>query len=773
MPPIELLDFQRAAADTIAARFLEYASDPVQFGSKKKLHSVPFYQALASITASGKTVILADAVAAIRATLPVAPVVLWLSKGKVVVEQTLVNLSPGGQYHHLLGDFDVHALADYDSDDVAQANAGIVFFATVGTFNQKDKENGTLLVHRCEIDTAERSTWDALGLRLDANATRRPLIIVYDEAHNLTDQQTELLLELEPDAFIGASATMKLPSKLAAEVQQLRQSGRDDTWLTTTVDAKQVADSGLVKNTVYLGGYQAPMEETVNALIAEFKKIERDVKKYNVPGKPKAIYVSNTNVLADGSNEKDNPKRPFAQREAPPILIWRHLTEHHKVPPSQIAVYCSLKFDKAFPPPAGFMLFTGGDSDYYSFTSGDFRHIIFNLSLQEGWDDPSCYLAYIDKSMQSRVQIEQIVGRLLRQPGIEHYPAQRLNTAHFYIRVDKKQVFADSLKAVGKKLKTDAPQIRLIESSPGKAQPVELEPKPVLSVPETALESEDAVSPIEAIMKKMTDYRNDSGSNTIADGSRVVVRRKVGVSSSGEASWETFEQSSTVRARWLFEREVRRKHSGALGVVDRSDGKLDALIGFGSPAAAHIADIATQVVEAYIDNVYISQREQKPYVVGEQKVRLEVAEKFKNSLHKAYDGLNDLEERFAFALDAVGYKWCRNLPRTGYGIPLITLGPTNYFYPDFLVWKDDDVFALDTKGGHLLAEAATRKLLRIDRGNSKTRLFVRLISEGRWSVSADRIDDEGFTIWGVKQDGSRRATQVEDLEDAVARVLKP
>src|SRR5438045_12374 len=126
---IELFDFQQEAADKIADRFLEYYSNPVQHGPKNQLHTVPFFQALASITASGKTVILADAVASIGAGLPVAPVILWLSKGKVIVEQSLANLSAGGKYHHLLGDFDVRTLAEHNVDDVAQASSGIVYFA--------------------------------------------------------------------------------------------------------------------------------------------------------------------------------------------------------------------------------------------------------------------------------------------------------------------------------------------------------------------------------------------------------------------------------------------------------------------------------------------------------------------------------------------------------------------------------------------------------------------------------------------------------------------
>lgn len=770
---IELFDFQQEAADSIADRFLEYYVEPIQFGPKSALRTVPFFQALSGITASGKTVILTSAVATIRAGLPVAPVVLWLSKGKVVVEQSYANLSPGGKYHHLLGNFDVHALAEYDADDVAQASGGVVYFATVGTFNQKDKAEGTLLIYKSDIDTAERSTWDALSERLDAHATRRPLIVVYDEVHNLTDQQTKLLLELDPDGFIGASATLELPALLAAEVQQLRNSGRADEWLITTVDAKRVAHSGLVKNTVLLGGYQTPMEETVNALMADMKKAQKEAKKYSLPGPPKAIYICNTNVLADGTRRKDNPKQPFLQREAPPIIIWRHLTKEHKVPPREIAVYCSLTFDKRFPPPDGFVHFKGGDNDYDEFVSGDFRHIIFNLSLQEGWDDPLCYYAYVDKSMGSRAQVEQAVGRLLRQPGVQHYGAQRLNTAHFYVRVDKRKVFAEVLAAVGKKLQSEAPQIKILERKDGKATAVELDPKGTFEVPETALETEDAIEPIAQLMQQMNDYGNDDGTNTTSEGSRVVIRRKVGSQESGDPIWESFEQTNVVRARWLFEREVKRSHPGALGVVDGADPKLDALVGLGSPAAAHIADIAQKVVHAYVENVSIVQRDEDPFVVGSQMVRVDEADTFKNSVHKCYDGFNDLERPFAKALDKAGVKWARNPSRSGYGIPLISHGRTRTFYPDFLVWKDNNVFAIDTKGQHLIGDAVARKLLRIDpprRG--ATRLFVRLISIGRWTTDVEPIDDEGYTVWGIKQDTNRRVTYVEDLPDVVERVLK-
>lgn len=769
---IDPFEFQREASATIVSRYLDYLADPVITGTKKHPRPVPFFQALSSITASGKTVILADAVSEICSARSPAPVILWLSKGKVVVEQSYNNLLPGGKYHHLLGNMSVRALAQYDTEEVRSEPRPIVYFATVGTFNQKDKESGNLLIYRCDIDTAEQSTWDAIKNRLDPTDARRPLIVVYDEAHNLSDQQVDLLMELEPEAFLLASATMRLPGQLRQDVELLRQHGYGDDWLVTNVDAKAVADSGLVKNTVVLGGYRSPMEETVAQLIEDMREAEDDASKYGLAASPKAIYVSNTNIVAGDANRKDDPKQPFNQRQAPPILLWRYLTEQCGVDPSSIAVYCSLRFVRDFPPPEDFKLFKGGDRDYSDFTAGDYQHIIFNLSLQEGWDDPMCYFAYIDKSMDSRVQVEQVIGRTLRQPQAQHFAAERLNTAHFYIRVDRNQVFADVLDAVEEKLNSEAPEIRVIRKTPNKSRPVELTPRQECEVPGVAVRTEEAIKPIAKLIDQMTDYRNDDGTNTKARGSRSVVRRRVGTTASGEPTWEEFEQSNLVLARWIFTREVRHRHVGALGIAPTSADKFDAWVGLGSNADAHIRQVAQQVVEAYVEHAFLAQKSVDPYTVGPQLVVREDMEKYTNALHEGYDGLNALELEFARALDREGHLWARNLPRSGFGIPLVSLGPTTTFYPDFLVWRDDLVLAIDTKGGHLLAEAAARKLLTIKPSSSSPRLAVRLVSPGTYTKEAELEDRDGFTVWGVRHDGTRRVTQIGTMADVATEVLR-
>lgn len=770
---IELKEFQQQAADQIAERFASYYEDPPLRGTQKNRRVVPFYQSLDSITASGKTVILADAVSSMATLLPISPVVLWLSKGKVVVDQTAANLAPGGKYHHLLGNARFSYLAQYDAVDVRDATEPLVYFATVGTFNQKDKEEGSRLIFKSEIDTAEESTWEALKLRIDTDGLRRPLLLVYDEGHNLTDQQMDLLLELQPDALIAASATMRLPAQLGAEVTQLRSEGWTDEDLVTKVDASAVAESGLVKSRIQLGGYEAPMEETIDSMIADMKDAAAQAASHGL-GELKTIYVCKTNIVEGNALQSDDPAQPFSQRRSPPILIWRHLTEQCGVDPADIAVYCSLKTDKNYPLPADFVLFKGGDKDYEAFVAGDFKHVIFNLSLQEGWDDPLVYFAYIDKSMESNIQVEQIIGRLLRQPHGEHYPSERLNTAHLYVRVDRRGVFNEIVERVNERLATDAPGITIVESKPGKAKPESLPAKQSKSIYETAYVTDQAVQPIAQLIDGLTDYRKDDGTNIKSAGGRRIIQRLVGEDSKANFEWEEFEHTNLVVARWLFQREVMRRFQGALGVASTSAPKFDALVGFGSRAHKQIAAVAEDVVDAYIDNVYLKQRPVDQYVVGPALVRRDEMESFKHALHEGYSGLNPLEVKFARAIDSTGLAWYRNPSRSGYSIPLISIGPTRNFYPDFLVWKGNDVFAIDTTGGHLLKEKTGRKLLSIMPAKGAAgHLIVRLVSEGKWNEAVEQEDSTGYTVWSLKQDGKLRASYVDSVEAAVERSLTP
>jgi type III restriction enzyme len=777
---MDLLKFQADASTQITERFVQYMEDPL---TVRRNQVVPFYQNLSSITGSGKTLILADTVEQIRSRLPIEPVVLWISKGRVVVWQTLANLADG-KYSGLVGGYDVKPLMDCRVDDVEDSSRGLLLVATVGKFTQRDKEEGDRKIYRVQLDAADRSLWDLLKARRDAQRRRRPFIIVYDEGHNLSNLQTQLLLELEPDALIAASATLRVPEALGSTIERLR---RDKKWqdadFITAVRSSDVVASGLVKKHILLGGYVTPMESAVDDLLSQMKGAEESAVALGLPIRPKAIYVSTTNTV-DGISIRDDAARPFRERQARPILIWRHLVEGHGIDPSSIAVYCDLKFDGKFPPPPSFNLLSGGDADYDRFVSGNFRHIIFNLGLQEGWDDPECAFAYIDKEMGSPEQVTQVVGRVLRQPNAEHYPSPNLNTAHFYIRTDEKGVFEAILNDIRAKLASDIPDITLTvkrETSSGSRPYL-----PALKqrfVPTVSVDSTHARAPIDAIISATQDYRQ-GGVNTAGKGNRIQVLQDVGGDTDGSEEWIEMAHSNRVTARWVIRREVLKlfpahgdRQRSPINLCDIEQAKFDAHVEYTSAAATHLREQAARVVEAYIDNSAIVQNAlDHPYSPDRIAVDEAKLVKFKNALHEGYSDLNGLERTFAEALDKTKKVWCRNPSQGGFTIPLLDRGNTKTFSPDFLVWADKIVFAIDTKGDHLITEDAGRKLFYIDKMEDGAELVIRLVTEGEWTVASTgefsrKSGSSGYTVWSLRQ-GKPKPQHSATLGEAVDLCLR-
>lgn len=781
---IELLPFQVRASNQIVNRFLKLSGD----AKRPMVHrgwDVPFYQALAALTGAGKTPILADAVSQIRTSSSVQPLVLWISKAKSVVDQTFTNFAAGGKYSHLIDGFQVVYLGDLRPEQIEDTASAFMALTTVGAFNQRDRSDGTLNVHRAGDDSGDVSLWSRLTTRGEQGGQRRPLIIVYDEGHNLSDQQTDLLLDLEPDAILVASATMRTPGRLGRMIDRLKEVGWSDVaeadvkedvrpCLVTAVSSKAVVDAELVKTKVVIGASTSIMESMIDDMI-ELAKITADKAALLHAGfRPKCIYVCRTNINQDDGST-DVVSKPFSQRRAPPILIWRYLVEHKQVRPEKIAVYCDLKFDRtASPPPPDFRLFSGGDSDFATFSAGDFEHVIFNLSLQEGWDDPACSFAYIDKSMGSSVQIEQIIGRVLRQPGATHYPDDDLNTATFFIRVDDRQEFPAILSMVQAKLGAELPEVRVEGfSDPKDRQRSRLEPKKLLSIPEIHIDAAEALGPLSKRLEDVHDYRPDQ-LNTAGRGEMVRAVQMVGTGQ--EAKEETIEtpHSNRVTARWVVRRGMLSLYPEAAKAIDWADGRFDAKIEITSPAAANLRSDAEALAVAYVENSELVFEEENPFTVGAILVHPGKAKPFKNGLHDSYDFQNDLEAEIAEEIDKKGLDWCRNPSSGGFSIPLLDIGDKRKFFPDFLVWKDGIVFAIDPKGGHLLAGDAGKKLLNIQDEKGLRKVLVRFISAGRYDDALQRLGTTGFTVFSaVKSTGGIRARHVSTAGEAVDAALRP
>ena len=764
---IELKDFQRKASEEIAEKLNKYLENPLGGRNKNSIH--PFYQNLSAITGAGKTVILADAAETIRAYLTTEPVVLWISKGKVVVSQTISNLS--NKYSNLIPNFEVMPLLDCMEKDLLDERA-LLLVATVGKFNQRDKEEGDRRIFQTGLDNANESLWELIKQRVSSDGKKRDLIIIYDEVHNLSDQQTSLLLELEPTALISASATSKIPQNLSYEIMRLKKEKQySDRDLVTSVSNADVVESKLIKKNIEVGGYLSDMEIAIDEMLDDLKDTKLVAKDLDIDINFKAIYVCDTNMLSK-TNEHDNTSVPFSDRKARPIKIWNYLVNQKGISPENIAVYCNLKFIKEFPPPSNFNLFNGGDNDYNDFTQGDFQHIIFNKSLQEGWDDPECYFAYIDKDMGSTTQVTQVIGRVLRQPGGIRYSDERLNTASFYIKTDEKNVFGEIVEEINTTLMVDVPDVNLIVRQSEGAGTIRsnLSPKEERSLPDMPIISDDAKKEIDKIMGSLIDYRSDV-LNTVGVGRSYKVKSEIGSGVSGIIREDELTRSNEVTARWVLKRELDKYAKRASALCDISDPKLDAKVDYSSNAAKNIRETAVKIADAYYEHSYVVANSDDCEKVGNIKVDKAKLIRFDNALFEGFSSLNDFEKKFAVQLDKNALVWMKN-PDTGFfEIPLLDKESSKNFNPDFIIWKNKELILVDTKGNHLLETDKRRKLFDINDICGGIKINVRLLSEGQVDEHLNIKNKDGYTVWALKH-GKPFPYNFDTLEDACEHIIK-
>lgn len=761
--------FQIVASSEICDKLFEYLEDPLM---KTKYIQRPFYQNLSAITGSGKTLILAEFLAKLKIKLPIAPVVLWLSKGKVVVWQTYENLYTG-KYSDNINGYNVKKLLECTEDDIRSDDIPLLLVATVAKINQSDIENSDRKVFEVQLDKASDSLWNLLKERKTSKGIKRDLIIVYDEGHNLSDQQTQLFLEeLQPTALITASATMKLPHEMEDLIKLLKKDkGWTERDLQTTVSSSDVVDSQLIKKGIELNGYNTQMEIAIDEMLVKIEEIKEIIRKEKLSINPKAIYVTNTNTIMH-TKYNDKTNIPFLDRKARPIVIWRYLVSKG-IDPNDIAVYCNLKFDTKYPKPSNFHLFSGGDKDYDNFIKGNYKHIIFNLSLQEGWDDPECYCAYIDKDMGSKVQISQVIGRVLRQPDATHYSYDELNLCYFYIRSDESNTFKDVIEEIQNKIIKDIPDLDITFTSPsGEKNKTKIAPKLEKLLPEIVIDTSIAKNRINKIINKIPDYRSDQ-INTKGKGNKMKMLQYIAEDSKNcdlKVSWVDVNNNNKVAARWILISELDKYYMKIRNICDLEQPKFDALIEIGSIAAANLRDFANKIIHEYVKYSKICVLHDSSEFVKPIHVNINEMIKFNNGVHEGYSGFNDLEKRFAVQLDQFEFPWFRNKDVGFFSIPLLGINDTDNFNPDFVVWTDQDIIVIDTKGDHILAKDKDKKLFSLKNIGSGPNVKIRLVSEGKWRNENEKISKNGFTVWLMKS-GRVEPFSSDTLEESISLCL--
>jgi type III restriction enzyme len=117
------------------------------------------------------------------------------------------------------------------------------------------------------------------------------------------------------------------------------------------------------------------------------------------------------------------------------------------------------------------------------------------------------YIAYIDKTIGSEVAVEQIIGRVLRQPNCHYYGSEDLNKAYFHIRVDEDKVFRKIIDELRTRLGEDSP-IKVREEKLIDKIDVPLKPNKNRKVPIVSWETKHIEDKLQNIVNSIPDYHD-------------------------------------------------------------------------------------------------------------------------------------------------------------------------------------------------------------------------------------------------------------------------
>lgn len=721
----KLFTFQEEAANALrdaALSWVAYAieTDVPRQGTKP----IPFVGQLKAVTGAGKTPVLTEVVGGLGDA-----VIIWTSKSSAVVEQTFNNLR--GRYRGLLPENGVRILRDIpgqsDWHSLITAETGLtIWVLTTASWNEQEaaKSAGTtdarLNLHRPQPDWAgETSPWEQLRTKL-----ARPLWIVSDESHNQTDTQLDQLHDLRPVGFFMASAT-PVHGELFDEWQKILE--REPEWNEIAVAGQvpirtqEVVAAELLKTTIELLDYQSGTEESLDGALEALELVDAAVLAEDATVSPKAIYVV----------EQSNPPRGSTEK-ARPAVIWQHLVDSG-VEPRSIAIFTDTK---ELPKGAEKVSSLSGLRPHH-------RHIIFNQSLQEGWDDPEAYVCYFDGTTKSFIRIRQIVGRVLRQPGAQRYTMEALNTATLILNTP-----SDSYDQVLSDLKTEL-RLYAPEDEPGRP-PIRIktrkEPLPAeplrqewagLSLPRMSLRAPDMSSQVAILHTEGARVWPQSALDHPGQGKRSVV-------SLAKESVERTEFIVVLRsARTLngiyFRRRLAARNRNALNALDpdayMQGTSFQQFSCQSSEAQVRLSQLAGEVSN-YYENLVTFDVDPDPelatWTASEHRPRNSEMVSFTNAAHEYYSrgnfNLDEIAFAQALASDGRGV-WLRNADSgsLGYSIPLpFKVGDSLRFFPDFLWWPNGSsgkALAIDTTGRHLINEKIRGKLVALDQ--PKVALVVR------------------------------------------------
>jgi type III restriction enzyme len=372
------------------------------------LGEVP-YVCLRLPTGGGKTVLAAHSIAvAAKAYLEEDfPVVLWLVPTNTIRQQTREALQdPTHPYRRILDDTFDGKVSLYDIGDVTQirpqdlSGRVCIVVGTLATLRVTNTDGRKVYAHNENFESHfSRVSPNTPGLeRIEEGDHRgkikfsfanllhlhRPLVIM-DEAHNARTRLTfESLIRVRPACIVEFTAT---PSA--------------DSNVLHRVSAAELKSEEMIKLPIVLTEHGNWQEAVRDAVLTRAR-------------------------LAQDSVESGDRVRPIVlfqaesrDREVTVEVLRRHLLENERIDPSRIATATGEKRELD-----GVDLFA---------PDCPVEFILTVEALKEGWDCSFAYVFCTVANIRSAVDVEQLLGRVLRMPFARRRKAEALNRAYAHV----------------------------------------------------------------------------------------------------------------------------------------------------------------------------------------------------------------------------------------------------------------------------------------------------------------------------------------------------
>ena len=376
-------------------------------------------------TAGGKTFIACNAIKTIFDTFAYdkPKAVVWLVPSITILDQTYKNLKdPTHEYRQKINSHFGNKVEVFDKAGLLQGsgfnatsvkeqlNIFVLSFDSIRTSNKEGRkvfeQNGSLQSFESLLGKEDEISLMKVMQYLN------PLVIV-DESHNAeTELSLDMLKEFNPCFILDLTATP-----------------RKNSNIVSFIDALELKKESMVKLPVIVYNHQ-DKTEVINSSLQLQKRLElqaiEEEKKGGKYIRPIVLFQAQPKNGKDFLNEEEEKSNVQKLKEK---LI------ELKIPADQIKIKtASINEIKGI--------------DLMS-KDCEVRYIITINALKEGWDCPFAYILASLADKSSAVDVEQILGRVLRQPYVMKHNFPLLNMSYVLTASSK---FLDTLDNIVKGL---------------------------------------------------------------------------------------------------------------------------------------------------------------------------------------------------------------------------------------------------------------------------------------------------------------------------------